>query len=145
MSAGRTFFDTNVLVYLFDEDSPAKRATAMQAFEQRARAGQITLSPQVLQEFYVTVTRKLARPLPPQTALAAVTQLSAYPLVTVDGMTILRAVHLHQSAVLSFWDALIVEAALEGGCKRIFSEDLQHGRRFGDLVVENPFAGMATH
>jgi len=145
MSGGRIFFDTNVLVYMFDEASPAKRAKATQEFDQQARTGQIALSPQVLQEFYVTVTRKLAQPLSPQSALAVVTELSAYPLVTVDGMTVLRAVHLHQSAVLSFWDALIVEAALEGGCKRIFSEDLQHGRKFGDLVVVNPFAGMATH
>jgi predicted nucleic acid-binding protein len=54
---------------------------------------------------------------------------------------ILRAVHLHQKASLSFWDALIVQAALESNCRRLFSEDMQHGRRFGDLEIENPFAG----
>jgi predicted nucleic acid-binding protein len=142
MSGARTFFDTNVFVYLFDEDSPVKRARARRVFDEEARSGQIILSPQVLQELYVTVTRKLARPLPPRTALAALTQLSAFPLVRVDSSTILRAVRLHQSASLSFWDALIVQAALEGGCARLFSEDLQHGRRFEGLVVENPFAAL---
>lgn len=140
MSAARIFLDTNVLVYLFDEDSPAKQVRARQIFPEHARAGGIVLSPQVLQEFYVTVTRKLARPLSPEAAQAAVTNLVAFPVVPVDGATILRAIHLHQRATLSFWDALIIQAALEGNCKRLLSEDMQHGRRFGELVVENPFA-----
>jgi predicted nucleic acid-binding protein len=138
----RIFLDTNVLVYLFDEDSPAKQARARQIFAEHARTGDIVLSPQVLQEFYVTVTRKLARPLSPAAAQAAVTHLSTFPLVPVDGATILRAIHLHQAATLSFWDALIVQAALEGNCKRLLSEDLQHGRRFGELVVEDPFGAV---
>ena len=75
--SGRAFFDTNVLVYLFDEDSPAKQTRARGLFDQSAREGLIVLSPQVLQEFYVTVTRKLARPLPPEAALEAVNLLNA--------------------------------------------------------------------
>jgi predicted nucleic acid-binding protein len=140
MSDGRTFFDTNVFVYLFDGDAPVKQVRARQVFEEHARSGQIALSPQVLQEFYVTVIRKLARPLTPAAALEAVTHLDSFAVVAVDGATVLRAVHLHQSASLSFWDALIVQAALEGSCKRILSEDLQPGRSFGGLVIENPFA-----
>ena len=138
--SGRAFFDSNILIYLFDESSPAKQARARELFDGHGRTGQIVLSPQVLQEFYVTVTRKLARPLAGDAALAAVTHFSAYPLVPVDGSTVLRAVQLHQSASLSFWDALIIEAALEGSCQKVFSEDMQHGRRFGDLVIENPFS-----
>ena len=122
--SGRTFFDSNVLIYLFDEDSPAKQARARELFAEHASIGQIVLSPQVLQEFYVNVTRKLARPLPQPTALAAVAHLNTFLLVPVDGATVLRAVQLHQSATLSFWDALIVQAALEGGCKRLLSEDI---------------------
>jgi predicted nucleic acid-binding protein len=137
--SGRTFFDTNVLVYLFDDDSPEKKTRAQELFAARARAGQIVLSPQVLQEFYVTVTRKLARPLSPETALAAVRHLNTFPLVAVDGATVLRAVSLHQSAGISLWDALIVQAALEGNCKKVLSEDMQHGRKFGELLIENPF------
>jgi predicted nucleic acid-binding protein len=140
MSVDRSFFDTNVLVYIFDEDSPAQQARAREIFEEHARTGLLTLSPQVLQEFYVTVTRKLARPLSREAALAAVTHFNTFPLVPVDGATILRAVQLHQSASLSFWDAMIVQVAMEGNCKRVFSEDMQNGRRFGEMVIVNPFA-----
>jgi predicted nucleic acid-binding protein len=136
----RAFFDTNVLVYLFDVDSPAKQARARELFGDMARSGRIVLSSQVLQEFYVTVTRKLARPLPGDAALAALRQLSVFPLVANDGALVLRAVQLHQSASLSFWDALIVQAALEGNCRTVFTEDMQHGRRFGSLAIENPFS-----
>ena len=142
MSVARVFLDTNVLVYLFNEDSPSHQQLAREVFAAHSRTGLIILSPQVLQEFYVTVTRKLSRPLTLEAAQAAVTSLAAFPLVAVDGGTVLRAVHLHQSATLSFWDALIVQAALEGNCKRLLSEDLQIGRHFGDLVVENPFAAL---
>jgi predicted nucleic acid-binding protein len=135
----RTFFDSNVLVYLFDADSPAKQARARELFAEHARAGRIVLSPQALQEFYVTVTRKLARPLPADQALSALVQLNTFSLVAVDGALILRAVQLHQKDSLSFWDALIVQAALEGNCRTLLSEDMQHGRSFGELVIENPF------
>jgi predicted nucleic acid-binding protein len=138
--SGRVFFDTNVLVYLFDEDSPDKQALAKEAFNQHARAGRIVLSPQVLQEFYVTATRKLSRPVSPEIALAAVTHFSSFSLVPVDGATVLRAVRLHQSAVVSLWDALIIQAALEGNCSKLFSEDMQDQRMFGSLAIENPFA-----
>lgn len=137
--SGRTFFDTNILVYLFDADSPDKQASAHELFAEQGRSGRIVLSSQVLQEFYVTVTRKLARPLPQKDALLVLMQLSVFPLVTADGALVLRAVQLHQKASLSFWDALIVQAALEGNCKTLLSEDMQHGRRFGDLVIQNPF------
>jgi predicted nucleic acid-binding protein len=135
----RSFFDTNVLVYLFDADSPAKQARARRLFGDQTRSGRIVLSPQVLQEFYVTVTRKLARPLPAEEALAALSQLVVLPLVAIDGGLILRAAQLHQKASLSFWDALIVQTALEGNCNLLLSEDMQHGRRFGNLAIQNPF------
>jgi predicted nucleic acid-binding protein len=135
----RTFFDTNVLVYLFDADSPAKQDRARQVFGEQTRSGRIVLSAQVLQELYVTITRKLARPLPAEDALSALVQLSTLPLITADGALILRAVELHQQAGLSFWDALIVQAALEGRCRTLLSEDMQHGRKFGELTILNPF------
>jgi predicted nucleic acid-binding protein len=140
----RVFFDTNVLVYLFDEDSPEKQSRARDLFNERARSGQVVLSPQVLQELYVTVTRKLARPVSPEDALAAVTHFTSFLLVPVDGATVLRAIRLHQSDSLSFWDALVIQAALEGSCTRVFSEDMQNARRFGNLVIENPFVDIAA-
>jgi predicted nucleic acid-binding protein len=137
--SGRVFFDTNILVYLFDEDSPDKQALAKEVFNKYARTGRIVLSPQVLQEFYVTVTRKLSRPVSPEIALATVTHFSSFSLVPVDGATVLRAVRLHQSAVVSLWDALIIQAALEGNCSKLFSEDMQDQRMFGSMAIENPF------
>lgn len=135
----RTFFDTNVLVYLFDVDSPAKQVRARELFAGFAGSGRLVLSTQVFQEFYVTVTRKLARPLSAENALAALVQFSVFPLVTSDSALVIRAAQLHQKASLAFWDALIVQAAIEGNCRTLLSEDMQHGRRFGDLVIENPF------
>jgi predicted nucleic acid-binding protein len=140
----RSFLDTNVLVYLFDVDSPAKQAIARELFAEQSRSGRIVLSPQVLQEFYVTVTRKLARPLSAGDALSALVQLCKFPLVAVDGALILRAVELHQRDGVSFWDALIVQAAMEGNCKTLWSEDMQHGRRFDNLVIQNPFRNQVS-
>ena len=135
--SGRVFLDTNVLVYLFDRDEPGKRAVAARLLDERA--DQIVVSTQVLQEFYVAVTRKLGKPLTEAEAEAAVRHLSALDVVVVDTEIILAAVALSRRHRIAFWDALIVEAALSRGCTTLVSEDLQDGRRFGTLAVENPF------
>lgn len=140
MSAER-FLDTNVLVYLFDQDAPAK---ATRSQELLAR-GDNTLSTQVLQEFYVVTTRKLRPPLPPQGALAALRRLGRVcGVVPLDAGTVLAAAQRCTDARLSFWDALIVESALGAGCRVLFSEDLQHGRVFdGRLTVHNPYLDLS--
>jgi predicted nucleic acid-binding protein len=97
------------------------------------------LSTQVLQEFYVAVTRKLAPALAPETAYHAVRDLATLPLVLVDAGMVLAAIQGGQEHQLSFWDSLIVRAAVEGGAGVLYSEDFQHGRDFGGLRVENPF------
>lgn len=133
------FIDTNVFVYLFDSDDPKKQDDATILLERLAKEATIVVSTQVLQEFYVSVTRKLAEPLPTQDAMQATRGLSAYHVVQVDPSMIFTAIALHEKEKTSFWDALIVRAALESGCKLLMSEDMQHGRRFEDLRVENPF------
>ncbi len=97
------------------------------------------MSTQVLQEFYVSVTRKLAQPLPTERAVEATRGLAAYHVVQVDPSMIFTAMSLHEKEKTSFWDALIVRAALESGCELLMSEDMQHGRRFENLRVDNPF------
>lgn len=97
------------------------------------------ISTQVLQEFYVTVTRKLGKPLPKPEAEAAVRRLAALSVVDTDVDLVLAAVTSSRRHRISYWDALIVEAALRGECRRLLTEDLQHGRRFAGLTVENPF------
>jgi predicted nucleic acid-binding protein len=135
----RVFFDTNILVYLFDADNPIKKERARARFEAETAAGQIVLSTQVLQEFYVAVTRKLAVPLEAEPAAAVVRDLAALPIIGVDADRILAAIGRSRRLQLSFWDALIIETALVGGADRLLTEDLQHGQIIDGLVVENPF------
>ncbi len=135
----RRFFDTNLLVYLFDESSPEKQARARSLFRSAVADGSFVISTQVLQEFYVTVTRKLDRPIPPEAAEEALEELSRLPIIPVDTAMVLSAARTSRLHTLSFWDALIVGAALASGATELLSEDLQDGRRFGDLQVRNPF------
>jgi len=135
----KSFVDSNVVVYLFDQDSPKKKAAAQRILQTEASVGNILLSTQVLQEFYVAVTRKLAKPLKPETALEAVTRFSAFPLVIVDMPLILSAIRRSQKDSISFWDSLVIDAALKGGAQRLWSEDLQHGRMVNGMRIENPF------
>jgi predicted nucleic acid-binding protein len=135
----KSFMDSNVLVYLFDQDTPRKKAAAQRLLHAEGAAGNILLSTQVLQEFYVTVTRKLARPLRPDTAFEVVNQLAALPLVVIDPPLILSAIRRSQQDSISFWDSLIIDAALKGGAERLCSEDLQHGRIVNGMRIENPF------
>ncbi len=135
----RTFFDTNVLVYLFDDRDPEKKIRAQQVFAEESERGLVVLSTQVLQEFYWAVTRKLAYPLSGEVAEERVRDFCELPLVRVDAPMILAAITRSRSQRFAFWDALIVEAALRAGAKSLLTEDLQHGQRIGDLTVENPF------
>jgi predicted nucleic acid-binding protein len=135
----RTFFDTNILVYAFDRDSPDRSRRAHELMREHVTSGGLLLSTQVLQEFYVTVTRKLARPLPEETALAALQRLASLPTVQVDSRLVLEAASRSRVLQLSFWDALIIQAAIEGGASHLLSEDLQHGRRIDGLTIQNPF------
>jgi predicted nucleic acid-binding protein len=135
----RSFFDTNVLVYLFDNSEPEKKARAQEALHREVAAGRAALSTQVLQEFYVNVTRKLASPLPTEVAEARVRDFSRLPLVRVDAPLILAAIARSRRMGFSFWDALILEAALAAGADRLLTEDLRHGQEIEGLRVENPF------
>ena len=137
MSADSTFVDTNVLVYAIDTSSPAKQARAQTLLAELA--GSIVVSTQVLLEFYVTATRKLARPLSREDAERRVRELSAADVVEVAVPIVRDAMTLAREHRLSVWDALIVESARARGCRRLLSEDLQHGREFGNVRVENPF------
>jgi predicted nucleic acid-binding protein len=135
----RAFFDTNVLVCLFDNRDPEKKIRAQQIFAEESERGRAVLSTQVLQEFYWAVTRKLASPLPEEMAEERVRDFCELPLVRVDAPMILAAIARSRSQGFSLWDALIVEAALRAGARRLLTEDLQHGQRIGNLTVENPF------
>ncbi|MEQ4204448.1 PIN domain-containing protein [Actinopolymorpha sp. B17G11] len=135
-----TFVDTNILAYAYDLDEAKKRPIALEALDilWRTKAG--VVSTQVLQEFYNTATRRFRQPLSHAAARRVLRGYSGWPVVSPDAALILAASELHERHSVSFWDALIVEAARRAGASRLLTEDLQHGRTFGALTVENPFA-----
>lgn len=134
-----TFLDTNVLVYAYDRADPEKQRRA-QAVIGGMQADRLALSSQVLSEFYVTVTQKLAEPLGRPDAAAAVRALADLHVVPVDAPLVIQATDVQQRWQLSYWDALILAAAATAGCDRLLSEDLGHGSTLGGVRVENPFA-----
>lgn len=140
----KVFLDTNVLVYLFDRDAPIKQERARAILETEGRSSNIVISTQVLEEFYVSVTRKLRKPLPEGEAEGAVRDLTALEVVEVDVDMILRSIVAARRHKISLWDTLIVEAARARGCRRLLTEDLQDGQQFDDLRVENPFRTSAS-
>ena len=135
----KVFLDTNVLVYLFDRGAPAKQKKARAILESEGGAGNIVISTQVLEEFYVSVTRKLGKPLSEQEADGAVRDLRSLDVVEIDVEMVLRSIATSRGQRISLWDALIIEAAQARYCQRLLTEDLQDGRQFGALRVENPF------
>lgn len=136
---GRAFVDTNILVYAHDRAAGAKQERAREAVTELWDHRSGVLSTQVLQEFYINVRRKAANPISRSEARRALENYLSWTIVINDGDSILRAIDLERRYRLSFWDALIVQAALRSGANRLLSEDFQHGRRFGDVMIVNPF------
>ncbi len=132
-----TFVDTNVLLYAQDRRDDRRRGIAQDVLQQLWASGTGTLSTQVLQEFYDAGTRKLR--LEPALARSVVAFYAAWPVVETTAQLIVSASLLHERHGFSFWDAMVVEAALLSRATTLLSEDLQHGRRIGTLEITNPF------
>jgi len=133
----RSFFDTNILVYADDKAAPAKQRRAIELVALHRRAGTGVLSLQVLQEYFVTVTRKLR--LDAQIARRKVELLAEFDVVAPDLDEILAAIDLHRLLGFSFWDALVLRTAKEAACTVLLSEDLQPGRTIDGVQIVNPF------
>jgi len=136
---GPTFVDTNVLAYAHDASEQTRRPVAEALLEDLWRTRSGIVSTQVLSELYVVATRKFDPPMPRREAREIVDAYSTWPVMQVDAALILAASALEERHSLSFWDALIIEAARRGGARRLVTEDLQDGRRIAGLVIENPF------
>jgi predicted nucleic acid-binding protein len=134
------FLDTNVLVYALDEDQGKRHETARALVEDLWESGRGVLSTQVLQELYVTLTRKLLKPITRPRARAVIGRYSAWPTHQITPDDIMAASELEQRHSLSFWDALIIVAAQRMNAVRLVSEDMQDDRRFGSVRIVNPFA-----
>jgi len=133
------FLDTNILVYAYDRSAGQKHSLAAQWVQACWENENGSLSIQVLQEFFVTVTRKLAAPLDAQTARQIVADLAQWRLHTPNADDLLHAIDLQQSYQLAFWDALVIQSAVSLGCKQLLSEDLNHGQAYGEVQAVNPF------
>lgn len=131
-----TFLDTNVVVYAFDRADPARQRTAIAVL---TGGGRLVVSTQVLLEAWWVLTRKLESPLDEDRAREVIDQLCCLPVVATDAELVRRAIDAGRRFRIAVWDALIVEAARSGGCRRLVSEDLQPGMDFDGVVVENPF------
>jgi predicted nucleic acid-binding protein len=135
----KTFIDTNVLVYAHDSDAGDRHAKAKELLAELWDSRSGSLSTQVLQEFYSVVTRKFKPRMPPAKARAIVAAYGEWCDVATEPQLIVAASRLEEEHRLSFWDALIIQAAIRTGADRLVSEDLQDGRRFGALTIDNPF------
>jgi predicted nucleic acid-binding protein len=138
--SGGDFFDTNVFIYLFDDADARKQATAQSLVSRALAAGDTAISFQVVQETLHVLTRKFTRQVTPEVA-AQILQNSLLPLWRVQPSPALyaRALALQERYAFSFYDSLIIAAALEAGSQRLLTEDLHNGQQIDGLTIHNPF------
>lgn len=134
------FIDTNVLVYAHDISAGVKHARAKHLLQELWKSKQGCLSIQVLQEFYINITRKVAAPLSASETAQIIQALAVWKIHTPQANDILEAVRVQQRYHLSFWDAMIVWSAARLGCAVLWSEDLDPGQTYEGVQVRNPFA-----
>jgi predicted nucleic acid-binding protein len=134
---GRSFLDSNVLVYTDDLDELRKREIALALVERCRQESKGVVSTQVLQEYFVTTTKKLR--VSAEVARSKVEIFARLHLVRIALDDILAAIDLHRLHGFSLWDSLVIRSATEAGCSTLFTEDLQHGRKIGGLEIINPF------
>ena len=135
-----SFVDTNVLVYAFGKSSSPKKRVAQRLMTELMEEDQLRVSTQVLQELFVTLTRKVSQCCSSEEAIAVLEDLTAWPLMVIDYAAIRAAVGLAEQAKLSFWDALVVVAAARTGAAVLYTEDLNDGQEILGVRISNPFA-----
>jgi predicted nucleic acid-binding protein len=135
-----SFLDTNVLVYAFDKGTSPKKRIAQRLMNELMKEDRLRVSTQVLQELFITLTRKVSQPCSSAEALALLEDLTAWPLMLVDYAAIRAAIRLADEAKLSFWDALIVVAAARTGAAVLYTEEMNDGQEVLGVRISNPFA-----
>lgn len=133
----RSFLDTNIFVYADDKAAPARQRRALALVAQHRRAATGVVSLQVLQEYFVTVTKKLH--VDPQIARRKLELIAEFDVVSPGLADILSAIDLHRLHGFSFWDALVLRAAKQAGCAVLLSEDMQEGLEIDGVKIVNPF------
>jgi len=138
MSGNRGFVDTNILVYAHDETAGEKHHRARSLLAELWESGDGCLSVQVLQEFFVTVTRKVPKPLDALSAAAIIADLSHWRVHSPGSQDVLNAIDSHRRYDISLWGAMIICSAASLGCATLFSEDLNADQRYDGVRVHNP-------
>jgi predicted nucleic acid-binding protein len=134
----RSFLDSNIFVYADDHRFPEKQAKAADLFAMARHSGLGVISTQVMQEYFSVVTSKVH--VPAEIARRRVALMSRLDVVQIDPALILAAIDLHRLHHLSFWDALIVQAAAAAGCRQLLTEDMAAGSHIAGVEIVNPFA-----
>lgn len=139
MNGDKVFVDTNIIVYAYDRDAGKKYQIASKLVKDLWHSGLGVLSTQVLQEFFVTVTNKISPPLDIVKATGIVKNLSKWNVIVNDVNILLAAIEIHEEHKYSFWDSMIIAAAIKGGAKALLSEDLSDNQEIEGLIIKNPF------
>ncbi|HWR67012.1 MAG TPA: PIN domain-containing protein [Bellilinea sp.] len=134
-----TFIDTNILVYAFDETAGKKHSIAVKIIENGWNNKNGNISLQVIQEFYVTLTRKIPNPVDIRTVRKIVSDLSTWRIHSPTVEDVLQAIDIQFENKLSFWDSLLIQSAIRLGCQTLISEDLSHGQVIAGVRIFNPF------
>jgi predicted nucleic acid-binding protein len=138
--SGRFFLDTNLFVYTFDDTAPVKAKKAAQLIRRAADTGEGIISYQVVQEFFSVAFRRFAQPMSEAEAEQyLITVLRPLLAVHSSPAIYFEALRIRERHQISWYDSLIVAAALEGRCEKLYSEDLQSGQKIEGLRIENPF------
>ena len=133
--SGKVFVDTNILVYAYDSENKTKQHRAREALLKLEEAGSGVISMQVIQEFYVTVTKKLG--MQPLKAKQIIASFNNFEVVSIDIDLIKEAIDIGVLNQVSFWDALVIACAQSAGCSKIWTEDLTHSQAFKSVHIEH--------
>jgi predicted nucleic acid-binding protein len=139
MTDQKVFLDTNIIIYAYDVSAGDKHEVARKIMVDLWDSGLGVISTQVLQEFFVNVTQKIPKPLDKRLTKDILNDLLKWDVVVNDGESILEAVEILFKYGYSFWDSLIIEAAMRSGSELLLSEDLTHGQIINGLTINNPF------
>lgn len=135
----KVFVDANILIYAHDKDAGEKNSIALAIVKNLWESRKGVLSNQVLQEFYVGVTRKIQKPISKSEAREILRAYMCWSIKEISPASIIRATEIEEKHRISFWDALVIVAAYEAKCEKILTEDLNPGQIIEGVLIENPF------
>ncbi len=139
MPEDKTFIDTNIIIYAYDVTAGKKREVAGNIIAELWNSGHGVISTQVLQEFFVNVVQKIPKPMEKQQAKKIVRDFLKWHVVVNTGDSIIEAIDICMKSRYSFWDSMIIQAAITGGAAVLVSEDFQDGQRINGVTIRNPF------